>query len=536
MGDVLGAVNRESELVAVARQLGAETVPAVAEPERALLAGVGGVSPSFAHRVANRIRSGHDPLGDAFCRLRTPADRRVSGATYTPQSIVASMIAWAKLNTAPVRIVDTGVGSGRFMLAAARAFRGAKLIGAETDPLAAVIARANLAAAGFADRAHILLSDYRSLSLPPVDGPTLFIGNPPYVRHHLISPDWKEWLTARAKDYGYAASQLAGLHVHFFLATAGLAKAGDAAVLITAGEWLDVNYGKLVRDLFLNELGGKSIHLIDPTAQPFPDAATTAAITTFDIGARPTSIRFKRIEKLASLGVLEGGRAVRRERVEAANRWTVFSRTIVKPPTGFVELGELCQVHRGQVTGANHIWIAGEHSAGLPDSVLFATVTKARELIGAGVALTDNAPLRRVIDLPVDLNELGAADRKRVDAFLRIAKQMGADKGFIATNRKAWWSVGLRRPAPILATYMARRSPAFVRNLADARHINIAHGIYPREPMPEHVLEALAETLGRTTSVQQGRTYAGGLTKFEPKEMERLLVPDPKILATTGLE
>ncbi len=24
-----------------------------------------------------------------------------------------------------------------------------------------------------------------------------------------------------------------------------------------------------------------------------------------------------------------------------------------------------------------------------------------------------------------------------------------------------------------------------------------------------------------------GRTYAGGLTKFEPREMERLCIPDP---------
>ena len=27
--------------------------------------------------------------------------------------------------------------------------------------------------------------------------------------------------------------------------------------------------------------------------------------------------------------------------------------------------------------------------------------------------------------------------------------------------------------------------------------------------------------------MQDGRTYAGGLTKFEPREMERLAVPDP---------
>jgi hypothetical protein len=29
--------------------------------------------------------------------------------------------------------------------------------------------------------------------------------------------------------------------------------------------------------------------------------------------------------------------------------------------------------------------------------------------------------------------------------------------------------------------------------------------------------------------VDDGRTYAGGLTKFEPREMERLLVPTPEL-------
>jgi hypothetical protein len=74
---------------------------------------------------------------------------------------------------------------------------------------------------------------------------------------------------------------------------------------------------------------------------------------------------------------------------------------------------------------------------------------------------------------------------------------------------------------------MARRPPAFTRNVAGARHINIAHGLYPRAELPEPVLARLVESLRRTVSVQDGRTYAGGLTKFEPREMERLTIPDP---------
>jgi hypothetical protein len=74
---------------------------------------------------------------------------------------------------------------------------------------------------------------------------------------------------------------------------------------------------------------------------------------------------------------------------------------------------------------------------------------------------------------------------------------------------------------------MARRPPAFVRNLADARHINIAHGIYPREHMDDATLDRLASSLRGAVDLGQGRTYAGGLTKFEPREMERIPVPSP---------
>lgn len=75
-----------------------------------------------------------------------------------------------------------------------------------------------------------------------------------------------------------------------------------------------------------------------------------------------------------------------------------------------------------------------------------------------------------------------------------------------------------------------RRPPAFVRNAASVRHINVAHGIYPRQPLDSTVLDNLAASLRKTATTSRGRTYAGGLTKFEPKEMERLPIPDLPVL------
>ena len=314
------------------------------------------------------------------------------------------MVQWAAESSAPERVVDPGTGSGRYLVAAGRRIPKASLLGIEVDPLPAILARANLAVSGMAERSRIVLDDYRSVSLPSVAGQTLFIGNPPYVRHHLVGARWKTWLVDEAMKRGHSASQLAGLHVHFFLATAGKAARGDFGVFVTAAEWLDVNYGSLVRELFMGELGGKRIVVIEPTAVPFPDAATTAAITYFQIGAKPKRIKLKRVEKLDDLKEPNGNREVRRERLEAEKRWSPLTRAGKDGPEGYIELGELCRVHRGQVTGLNKVWIAGVHSQRTTGvGSCFPTVTKARELFRAGNALEDASTLRRVIDLPVDL-------------------------------------------------------------------------------------------------------------------------------------
>ena len=520
-------------LVSLALALGAEDAGDLRAAEKWLVDEAHGARTTAAlvRGVRGMIRRGEDPLGDAYCTIRSPEERRPLGQTYTPRPIIEAMLRWASDHGDPVRVVDPGAGSGRYLVAAGERFPGAALHGADIDPLAALMLRANLAAAGLADRARVHVGDYRALSLPPVDGPTLFVGNPPYVRHHRIAPEWKTWLLETARRRGLDASALAGLHVHFFLATAEYGRNGDYGAFITSSEWLDVNYGGLVRQLLLDGLGGQSLHVLAPEAPLFSDATTTSAITCFRIGETPSTMRIRRVESLSDLGRLAGGRSVSRQRLAGTTRWSVLTRETPRLREGYVELGELCRVHRGTVTGANAVWVRRDASPDLPERVLFPSITKARELFGAGARLGSLEALRRVVDLPVDLDVLDDDEREQVDRFLREARARGVHEGYIASNRRAWWSVGLRAAAPILATYMARRPPAFVRNDAGARHINIAHGLYPRERMSDVLLDRLADRLRAEVTLAQGRTYAGGLVKFEPREMERIPVPGPDMLA-----
>ena len=157
-------ITDERALIALASSLGAGSVAGWSAAERDLVARSEDRGPSSNHAVTatrDRIRAGEDPLGDAFCALRSPAGRRVLGQTFTPPPVIESMVAWAAgTGVRPARVVDPGCGSARMLLAAGRRWPQAALVGVEVDPAAAIVGRASLAAAGFAGRSAVLLGDY----------------------------------------------------------------------------------------------------------------------------------------------------------------------------------------------------------------------------------------------------------------------------------------------------------------------------------------------------------------------------------------
>jgi hypothetical protein len=154
------------------------------------------------------------------------------------------------------------------------------------------------------------------------------------------------------------------------------------------------------------------------------------------------------------------------------------------------------------------------------------------EIIGATGVLRDASRLRRVIDLPANLNDLSVPERKNVDTFLEVATMAGAAESYISKHRKPWWRVGLKSPPPIIMSYMGRRPPRFARNACGARIINIAHGLTPARSIDISSQDRLIAWLNENVRVSGGRTYAGGMVKFEPGDAMR--IPFPGEMALFG--
>ncbi len=525
----------ELRVAALALHLGAaEFGGRLSEAERALVCAAADVDlrPEEIEAARQAHIRGEDPFAEPFQAARSRVARRLAGAIYTPPELVGPMVRWA-VEREPARVVDPGCGSGRFAAAVARTARDLEIVAVDVDPLATLMTRAALAVAGHA-RSCVLNADYLRVVLPTISGTTAFVGNPPYVRHHDLDPATKAWAQSIGRSLGLHVSGRAGLHALFLLATALLARPGDAGCFVTSSEWLDVNYGRTVRSLLTERLGAEAVFVVAPQSRPFDHIDVTASIICFRTGGAQTAVRFGRIAD-ASTARLGGGIPVSIDRLRQSERWGQFAEPQARPRrprrgAGHVELGELCAVHRGMVTGSNAVWVGPREAFELPPAVLYPAVTHARELFAAGERLSGLDGLRVVVGLPADLEAFDAADRTAIERFLASARARGADRVYVASNRRPWWQIRMRPPAPILASYMARRPPAFVRNIAGARHLNIAHGIYPRVALSEEALDGLVAALRTTASLDGGRTYAGGLTKFEPREMERLLVPEPQLL------
>jgi len=403
------------------------------------------------------------------------------------------------------------------------------LFAADADPMQTLLTRAALAVLG-ARNAHVIQGDYAQLVLPEHAGRTAFISNPPYVRHHDLKPEAKTWAAGVARKLGHRFSGLAGLHAHFFLATALLGKVDDIGCFITSAEWLDVGYGATIRSLLLNGLGGQSLHVVEPSVAAFNDAQTTAVVTCFQFGAQPDSLRMNVVSSVDDFGDLNSGRLIDKSEFLTSDRWSRLTRCEgARAPENASRLGDLVDVHRGLVTGANDYFLLTHQRAvalGLMPWCV-PVISDGKEVLESG-GVVRNEPQRRVLlRVPRDIDR---AQFPRLDAYLRLGETPAGDpravvSRYVCTHRRPWWYLGAQKPPPI-ASYMARQAPVFALNPDGLALINIGHGLYPKRPMSSRELRELVSHLNqmREHFRGQGRTYQGGLEKFEPREMEALVV------------
>lgn len=492
------------------------------------------LSPSDITQTLNTIllsSSGIEDLFEGYLKdLRTPQTRHQSGMVFTPEQIVRTMVSQA-LKDRPVRIVDPGCGIGRFALRAADEARTMnhrlEIIAYDTDPLACLLL-ATIASIQKKD-IKVIRGDFLEQSINTISGKTCFIGNPPYIRHHLLTQSQKDigrHLAAKLKLNNWSA--LAGLHALFIVKCLCASKPGDTLCLLTGSEWLEVNYGKPLREAFSSDIGGgERLTVFPPDSTIFHNVMSTALVSIWKPGTNTQSVAIDLQP--------EGHEPSRhfsetRKSLHDKAKWSFFPGTTIRMPVvnghaeqGLISLGELFKVSRGVATGNNAFFVLDENEASKLELTAFSmpVIARACDVPSATSSIECRNLHKRLLLPPDDMTTENDALRE----YILLGEEFGVPQGYVVSHRNPWWHISYR-PAPLVATYMGRNRPRFALNPSGFPNLNTVHGLYPKVQLSQTQLVGIVAYLNTECLYgDSGRVYQGGLRKFEPHEMEHIRIP-----------
>ncbi len=375
----------------------------------------------------------------------------------------------------------------------------------------------------------------------------LLICNPPYVRHHHLTPDQKKELRfAVHRHAGVRLSGLTGLYAYFMLLSTAWMTTGGIGAWLVPSEFMDVNYGRAVKQFLLKQVTLRRVHRFRSDSVQFDDALVSSAVLLFENAPPPPDheIRFDLGGTLARPDISE---PISSLELSATNKWTRLPRTQdVSPPKSGHPLNKLFDIKRGIATGCNKFFVLSPEEIeewNLPSQFLVPLLPSPRFLKTDEVLADERGDPKvekKLFLLSCDLPE--TILKKKYPAlwkYLRHGKELGVDQRYLSRHRTPWYSQETRAPAPLLCTYMGRSSQdnavpfRFILNHSRAVTANVYLLLYPK-PFLAPTFQRNPELLRRTWAILrslatdaltgEGRVYGGGLHKLEPKELGNVSV------------
>lgn len=497
-------------------------------------------------------------------RLKSASERNIMGQYSTPFPLALEIVKFVKRwfqPGRPIRFLEPAVGTGVFFSALLHAFPRdsvASATGVELDAQVAKVAKKLWGALGL----DVIEADFTRLPFPESPTTNLLITNPPYVRHHHLDRHAKQALQATtAAATGLRLNGLAGLYCYFLLEAHRWLADDGLGVWLIPSEFMDVNYGEVVKRYLTEQVTLHYIHRFDPADVQFGDALVSSAIliyqkrrpsiehaVTFSLGGTLTTPRLTKQIFQSQLGDIR--------------KWTALpsksARYIVRDVrrlNAAVTIGDLFSIKRGLATGANDFFILSPRLArekGLPSRFLRPILPSPRylndDVINAG---SDGYPLIEpsLVLLDCDLAEEEVVRLPALKAYLDEGLSQGIAERYIPSHRAPWFKQEDRPAAPILCSYMSRNKAGtsglrFFRNHSQATAPNVYLMLYPK-PFLKQAIEVTPELLDEIFDLlkqashehllYEGRTYGGGLNKIEPKELARVPLPDVPLMRRIGM-
>lgn len=478
---------------------------------------------------------------------KTQAERNRLGQFATPSELASEIISYADSllpRRSKINFLEPGFGTGPFYSALLRHVPPSLIesaSGYELDSHYAEPAKSFWKSTGL--RLHI--SSFTEAEPPKTEAAkyNLIVCNPPYVRHHHLSQTQKRELQAAvARHLDFEMNGLSGLYTYFIvLSQAWMSKDGVGAWLIPS-EFMDVNYGRKVKEFLTDRVTLHRIHRFDPNEVQFGDALVSSAVVFFR-NAPPPDEHEAEVTFGGTVNKPKLSDSIGLDDLRRIPKWTglpqAASRLIHR--TNGSTLSDLFTIKRGLATGCNSFFVLSPDQVEqlkLPKKFLRPILPSPRELVTDEILADEygepHITCRRYL-LSCDLPESEVeSDYPMLWRYLLRGIERKVNEGYICSHREPWYTQENRPPSPFLCTYMGRptkRSGSpfrFILNYSKATAANVYLMLYPRPVLaaslsrdPE-LYRAIWKALSSITAETlkgQGRVYGGGLHKLEPKEL-----------------
>ncbi len=481
-------------------------------------------------------------------------ERRRRGAFYTPPGLAEALVGWTVRRTTQ-RVFDPGYGGGELLACAVerlatlrRREPAGRIFGVEVDRGAARAGRTRLGRLGVPHE-QLLKRDLFA-ALPEDLGVRAFdsiVGNPPYVRHHLLAAADKRRARACARDAGVELGERADAWAYVLAHLLRFVAPGGRMGLLLPTSVLHADYALPV----LEALGadGRRSRLIRIQRHQFRDAVERTVVLLLEETNGPGEVAYDEVSDLDGLrrylrrrsrwsagDPLEQGErryspdARRKTRMRwflPPSVWKLWAELIALPD--IARLAEVATVRIGVVTGANRFFVRSEDEiAPLLGAGIQGVPTVSRGGWSVGLRWTRRDDEGRATSRSrLLVIERGAKLNGALRRAVQRAEDEELDQSSHCRKRDPWYALVDYAAPDLFLPYMAAEAPRLVVNLSRATCTNSIHRVWLRPGAPATAELAVGSWTSacRLSAELIGRSYGAGVLKLEVAEANELQLP-----------